>query len=149
MEAIIFCGIQATGKSTFYKARFFNTHVRISMDLLHTRHKEKCFLEMCIGLQQRFVIDNTNPALEDRARYILPAQAAQYKVIGYFFQSKIQDALERNAQRTGKERIDEKGITGTRNRLVLPTFAEGFHELYFVSIAPDNTFSVTPWQNEI
>jgi len=26
MEAIIFIGIQATGKSTFFQQRFFNTH---------------------------------------------------------------------------------------------------------------------------
>ncbi|MEL6944740.1 MAG: ATP-binding protein, partial [Bacteroidota bacterium] len=36
MQAILFIGIQASGKSTFYKERFFNTHVRISMDLLNT-----------------------------------------------------------------------------------------------------------------
>lgn len=71
MEALIFCGIQATGKSTFYKERFFNSHVRISMDLLNTRHKEKRFLDMCIELQQRFVVDNTNPTIADRQRYIL------------------------------------------------------------------------------
>jgi predicted kinase len=145
MEALIFCGIQATGKSTFYKERFFNSHVRLSMDLLNTRHKEKRFLDMCIELQQRFVVDNTNPTIEDRQRYILPAREAKYKIIGYFFQSKIQDALQRNEQRVGKDRIDEKGITGTRNRLVLPTLAEGFDELYFVQITPENTFSVTAW----
>lgn len=149
MEALIFCGIQATGKSTFYKERFFNSHVRISMDLLNTRHKEKRFLDMCIELQQRFVVDNTNPTIADRQRYILPAREAKYKVIGYFFQSKIQEALQRNEQRVGKERIDEKGITGTRNRLVLPTFAEGFDELYFVCITLENTFSITAWQHEI
>ncbi|MBN1315005.1 MAG: hypothetical protein JXA42_06040 [Anaerolineales bacterium] len=38
MQAVIFIGIQATGKSTFFKERFFNTHVRISLDLLKTRN---------------------------------------------------------------------------------------------------------------
>lgn len=28
MEAIIFVGIQGAGKSTFYRDRFFNTHIR-------------------------------------------------------------------------------------------------------------------------
>lgn len=35
MEGILFIGIQASGKSTFYKERFFNSHLRISLDLLH------------------------------------------------------------------------------------------------------------------
>lgn len=30
MEAIIFIGVQATGKSTFYKNKFFTTYIRIN-----------------------------------------------------------------------------------------------------------------------
>jgi hypothetical protein len=39
MEAIIFIGVQATGKSSYFRDRFFGTHVRISLDLLKTRHR--------------------------------------------------------------------------------------------------------------
>jgi hypothetical protein len=60
MEAIIFCGIQASGKSTFFKEYFFKTHIRISLDLLGTRHKENIFLQTCFAARQRFVVDNTN-----------------------------------------------------------------------------------------
>ena len=48
MEAIVFVGIQASGKSTFYRERFFATHVRISLDLLRTRHREGRFLQTCL-----------------------------------------------------------------------------------------------------
>ena len=34
MEAVIFIGLQASGKSTFYRQRFFRTHVRTNMDML-------------------------------------------------------------------------------------------------------------------
>jgi predicted kinase len=61
MEAVIFCGIQGAGKSTFFKKHFFQTHVRISLDLLRTRHREKVFLTACLESGQRFVVDNTNP----------------------------------------------------------------------------------------
>ena len=156
MELLLFCGIQATGKSTFYKNYFFNTHVRISLDLLNTRKKEDRFLQTCFDLQQRIVIDNTNPAQADRAKYIQLAQANQYKIIGYFFQSRIKESIERNAQRNGKEKINEKGIIATSNKLEIPTFSEGFNELYFVRFdnnnAPNNSvspFLITPWQNEI
>ncbi|MFN8578481.1 MAG: hypothetical protein U0354_16755 [Candidatus Sericytochromatia bacterium] len=39
MEAIVFIGAQGSGKSTFYKDKFFNTHMRISLDLLNTSEK--------------------------------------------------------------------------------------------------------------
>ena len=68
MQAIIFIGIQATGKSTFYKTNFFNSHIRLSMDLLNTRNKENRFLETCFHTQARFVVDNTNPTSEERKK---------------------------------------------------------------------------------
>lgn len=148
MEAIIFCGIQATGKSTFYKERFFNSHVRVSMDLLKTRHREDRILEVCVKTQMPFVADNTNPTKAERAKYIELAKMNRYKVIGYFFQSRINEAIERNNQRLGKEVIPERGIRGTFARLELPSFVEGFDELYFVSLE-NNTFTITHWQDEI
>ena len=35
MEAVIFVGVQASGKTTFYKEQLFRSHVRISLDLLN------------------------------------------------------------------------------------------------------------------
>ncbi len=148
MEAILFIGIQATGKSSFYKEHFFNTHVRISLDLLRTRHREQLFLEVCLTSQQAFVIDNTNPQKTDRAKYIQAAQQRKYKVIGYYFQSKIADALQRNSKRTGKAKIEEIGIKGTFHKLEQPSFDEGFDELYYVELL-ENTFLIKPWSNEI
>jgi predicted kinase len=76
MEAVIFVGIQASGKSTFYLQRFFETHVRINLDMLRTRHREQVLIEACVAGKQSFVIDNTNATREQRARYIAPARAA-------------------------------------------------------------------------
>ncbi|HEX8658743.1 MAG TPA: AAA family ATPase [Hymenobacter sp.] len=146
MQAIIFCGIQATGKSTFYRQRFFNSHIRISMDLLRTRHREQRMLALCLDTQARFVVDNTNPTAADRQRYIGPARQAGYRVVGYFFQSATQAALARNRTRSPDEQVPDRGIFGTRARLELPTYAEGFDELHHVRIAPDGTFVVEPWQ---
>ncbi len=148
MEAIIFCGIQATGKTTFFKERFFKTHIRISLDLLNTRNKELRFIETCINTSQSFVVDNTNPSLEERAKYITIAKANKFKVIGYYFQSKLVEAIVRNNQRSGKEKIPEIGIKGTFKKLSLPTFNEGFDELYYVT-AENNEFTIKPWSDEI
>jgi predicted kinase len=70
VEAVVFIGVQASGKSSFYRERFFDTHLRINLDMLKTRHRERMLLRACIEAGQSFVVDNTNPSVEERARYI-------------------------------------------------------------------------------
>jgi predicted kinase len=148
MEAVIFCGIQATGKTSFYMERLFKTHLRISLDQLNTRNKELRFIETCISTFQPFVIDNTNPSKEERYKYIKVAKDNKFRVIGYYFSSKLSDALERNSKRTGKERVPDIGIKGTFKKLEIPNIDEGFDELYYVIIDND-TFIIKNWSNEI
>ena len=148
MEGIIFIGIQATGKSTFYKNNFFNTHVRISLDLLNTRNREFQILDKCLELQQRVVIDNTNPTSIEREKYIDKFFKSKYKIIGYYFQSKIEESLDRNRGRIGKDKISEIGILSTHKKMELPTQNEGFDELYYVELI-NNNFFVKKWDNEI
>ena len=142
MEAIIFCGIQASGKTSFYLERFLHTHVRISLDLFNTRRKELLFLETCLSLQQRFVVDNTNPTRKDRSIYILRAKERRFKVTGYYFQSVVADCIKRNAGRTGKAKIPVPGIYSTKKKLEEPSFDEGFDILYKVMLE-DGVFNVS------
>lgn len=148
MEAILFCGIQATGKSTFYIERFFKTHVRISMDLLKTRYRENLFMDACVKTQQAFVIDNTNPTKAEREKYIQVAKQYNYKIIGYYFSSNLTEALARNASRLGKDYIPEVGVKGTYKKLQLPSREEGFDALYFVELTA-NGFEIKEWTDEI
>ena len=141
MEAVILIGIQASGKSTFHAERFNRTHVRINLDMLKTRHLEMRFLQTCLETQQSFVVDNTNVSAADRARYIAPARAAGFRVIGYFFHADVSDAIRRNDSRAGKACVPEAGIRGTHARLVPPTMAEGFDDLFDVTIV-DGRFVV-------
>jgi predicted kinase len=149
MQAIIFIGIQATGKTTFYNDRFFNTHVRISLDQLKTRHREREFLATCLRTRQSFVVDNTNPTIEDRKRYIDMVKDAEYEIIGYYFESKVQAAVARNDQRTAKQRIPVKGVLSTYHKLQMPSYKEGFDRLYYVRVVEGGTFNVEEWKDEI
>jgi len=149
MQLIVFCGIQATGKSTFYQQRFFHSHVRISLDLLRTRHRERRLLQVCLETQMRCVIDNTNPTRAERAVYIEAGRAAGFEIVGYFFQSIATDALQRNRERPLERQVPDKGIRATRNRLELPVRAEGFDRLYFVGAIGNQQFTVNEWQDEI
>ncbi len=145
MEAVIFVGTQATGKSTFYWERFFRTHVRISLDMLRTRHREKRLLETCLDIRQPFVVDNTNPTAEDRRKYIDAARKAGFKVLGFYFQSKIDDCVRRNLDRPEFDQIPERGVRGTHARLELPEITEGFEQIHYVRIDPVGGFLVEDW----
>jgi predicted kinase len=149
MEAVIFVGVQASGKSSFYKERFFRTHVRLSLDMLRTRHRERVLLQACLDAKQPFVVDNTNPRPADRARYVAPARAAGFRVVGYYFQSAVADAIRRNQERPEPECIPVKGLVGTYKALQLPTLAEGFDALYYVTLTPDYGFSVQDWTDAV
>ncbi len=145
MEAVILIGIQASGKSTFYRQRFEDTHVRINLDMLKTRHREHILVEACIAAKQPFVVDNTNVTVSDRARYIALAKAAKFRVIGYYFQSPLRDSFLRNRQRATRKVIPEKGIAATYRRLQLPSFAEGFDKIYNVTLSAPDVFTVQEW----
>jgi predicted kinase len=148
VEAVLLCGIQATGKSTFCRERFFASHVRLNLDMLRTRRREDILLRACIGSGQAFVVDNTNPSRAERARYIAAAKPAGFRVIGFYFESRVSDAIERNARRSPPEQIPERGIKGASARLELPSRAEGFDELYYVRLTREG-FHVEEWRDEV
>lgn len=129
---VILMGLQGSGKSTFYKLHLANDFVRVNLDTLKTRYQEKLLIEECLNLQKSFAVDNTNPTRADRERYILSAKELGYRVVGYFMESKIKDCMQRNALREGIARVPEKAIAATSNKLEIPSYDEGFDELYFV-----------------
>ena len=143
-QAIIFIGIQASGKSTFYDRLLNNeTYTHISLDIIHTRNNEDQLLKECLLEGRAFVVDNTNPEISVRAKYIQRAHEYDYHVIGIFFQSIVRDCIRRNEARGLK--VPSKAIACTSNCLQLPSLAEGFDELYFVRIV-DNNFEITKWR---
>lgn len=129
---VIMIGIQGSGKSTFYHKYLADSYVRVNLDTLKTRHQEELLISECIKDGKSFAIDNTNPTRADRQRYIPLAQYAGYKVIGYFMESKLKTCIERNNQRTGTARIPTTAIAATSNKLQMPSYDEGFDEIYFV-----------------
>lgn len=137
---VLFTGIQASGKSTFYRDYFFNTHVRINLDMLRTRHRESILFRACLESKTNCVIDNTNPAIRDRERYIVPAKMKKFEIIGYYFYSDLESALKRNRQR--EKVIPDIGLYATSKKLQVPSLSEGFDRLYEVWITENKGFAV-------
>jgi predicted kinase len=148
VEAVIFVGLQGAGKSTFYRERFLNTHVRLNLDLLKTRHRERRLLRACVEALQPFVVDNTNPTRSERQVYIQAAKGADFRLIGYYFQSRVVDCQRRNEQRPADQIVPFRGLVGTAGRMELPSWDEGFDELHYVRIDGLGGFVIEGWRDE-
>jgi predicted kinase len=149
VEAVVFVGLQGAGKSTFYKGRYFATHVRVNLDMLKTRHRERRLMEVCIETRQPFVVDNTNPTRAERAVYVQAAKAAGFRVVGCYFQSRVEDCQRRNIAREAARQVPLKGLLGTAARLERPAWDEGFDELFYVRVADGGGFVTEGWQDEV
>jgi predicted kinase len=126
-EAVVLCGVQGAGKTTFYRQRYGDTHVHVSLDELRTRGREWAVVEECLAARRSFVVDNTNPQPHDRTRYVEPARAAGFRVVACF--------------------VDARGqgmpAARTQQRFVAPQHDEGFDEVLRVGPLPGLRFSVT------
>ena len=87
-----------------------------------------------------------NASQDDRRRYIEPARAVGFKVVGYYLQSKVDDCKERNEQRIGKQAVPLKVILGAAGRLELPSYEEGFDKLFYVRVDGSGGFKVQEWK---
>ena len=122
MEAVILCGVQGSGKTTLYRDRFAATHEHVSLDVLGSRAREAALIEACLEAGRPFVVDNTNPTVADRARYIDTAREAGFKVIGYLVEGDGESV-----------HVGPATAAATRRRFVRPTPEEGFDELFHAS----------------
>jgi predicted kinase len=152
MELILFIGLQASGKSTFYRTHFATTHEHISMDLLQhnkkPRQRQLLLLEVALQAQKSAVVDNTSPTVEDRQLLIQLGHLYGATIIGYYFDANVRQCIERNKQRPGKARVPDVAIYVTAKKMVHPTYIEGFALLYNVSIGENGTFIVREWVEE-
>jgi predicted kinase len=142
MEAVILVGVQGAGKSTFYRERFSGTHARINLDELKTRGREREWFAECLREKRSFVVDNTNVKAVDRARYIDAARGAGYRVVGYFLEASLKDAIRRNKLRAGKARVPVPAIAGALKRLEPMRKDEGFDQIFMVKSLDGGKFEV-------
>lgn len=149
MELVIFIGLQASGKSTFFRQYFATTHELVSKDLMRNNknraRRQAQLIEAALRAGRSVVVDNTNPTIEERESLIQIGSTYGAEIIGYYFTSQVQQCLERNRQRQGKARVPDIAIYATIKKLVRPTFAEGFHKLFYVEMVDSLAFKVHPW----
>ena len=140
MELIIFVGVQASGKSTYYHANLAATHVHVSKDLMPgARDKDAKQMQMisaALAAGKSVVVDNTSPTPAVRAPLIALGRRFGARVIAYFFETTPKDAVARNRLREGKARVPDVVIYVTSKKLVPPSFEEGFDEVRVIAPLP-------------
>lgn len=144
---MIFVGLQASGKSTFFRERFAGTHEHVSKDLFRNNknpnRRQRQLIETALGAGKPVVVDNTHPTPEDRRPLVGLGWKYGTKVVGYHFDSTVRECVERNRWREGKAKVPEVAIYATAKKLVPPSYGEGFDELFSVRIVGDSGFRKT------
>jgi predicted kinase len=138
LELVIFIGLQASGKITFFRGRFAATHELISKDLFpnnrnrNRRQEERIGAALSAG--RPVVVDNTNPTVEDRRTLVRQGREHGAKIVGYYFESTARECIERNRLRAGKAKVPDVAIYATAKKLVPPSYSECFDELFRVRL---------------
>jgi predicted kinase len=149
METVLLIGLQASGKSSFYRERFAATHARVSKDLFPSarRPAERQARELATAWAagRSVVVDNTHATRAERAALIAAAKGVGASVVGYYFESKVEDCLRRNRARA--KPVPDVAIYSTIKRLERPRRDEGFDVLRHVRMSKEG-FEVTDWIDE-
>lgn len=148
-ELVIFIGLQAAGKTSFYRERFAETHELVSKDQFpNARNRERRQTRMlrdALGGGRSVVLDNTNPSREVRRGPIAIARELGSTVIGFYFESRLELSRERNAARPSP--VPEVALRTTASLLERPSPSEGFARLFWVALR-DQRFLVLPWDDD-
>ncbi len=147
MELVILVGLQAAGKSSLYRARFADTHILVSKDLLRNARsrqaRQMALIERALERGESVVVDNTNPGIEDRSPLIAMGRVFGARIVAYYFEARAPECLRRNALRQGHARVPNVAIYATARKLEPPRGAEGFDAVFRVRLI-DAGFEIEP-----
>jgi predicted kinase len=145
-EVAILSGLQASGKSTFYRRDLAGTHVHVSKDnwpnARHREQRQRREIAEALATGRDVAVDNTNPSPREREPLVDLAHQAGAKAVGYWFPPDPDVSLARNAERVGRARVPNVGVFSTLERLKRPSYKEGFDEIYKVRTDDQGGFTV-------
>ncbi|MBO8186176.1 ATP-binding protein [Streptomyces sp. DW4-2] len=138
-ELAVLVGLQAAGKSSFYRQHLAGDrpgsgsrgHALVSKDLFprSARNKQRRQLRLideALAAGQAVAVDNTNPSPAEWTPLIALGHAHGARVTAYWFPPDLAASLERNAAREGRARVPDVGLRATHQRLRRPSLADGF-----------------------
>jgi predicted kinase len=145
-ELVVFLGLPASGKSTFYRERFAATHELVSKDLMPNNRRrgarQRELVAAALADERSVVVDNTNTRRADRAELVALARAAGATTTLYHFTAAVGECLARNRKRSGRARVPDVALFVAAKRLEPPGDDEGFDARFEVSLLAPQGFAV-------
>jgi predicted kinase len=148
---IVMCGVPGCGKSTFAK-QFAKTHkdvkivsrdaIRFSMVksneeyFKHEKEVLKRFygdIDAALKVYEYVIADATHLSRSSRNALFRHVNTKGIFVVGLWIETPLSTCLERNAGRSGRERVPNKVIKEAFKRKASPAKEERFDEMYFIS----------------
>jgi predicted kinase len=142
MRLAILIGLQASGKTTFYRQQLAETHRHVSKDNFprarNRQRRQLALIASALADGVDVAVDNTNPAPSDWAPIVGVGREHGAHIVGYWFPPDVEVSLRRNAARDSP--VPDVGVFATLGRLRKPRLTDGFDSLYEVRA----DFTVTP-----
>lgn len=135
--AIIFIGIPASGKSTYFIDHYYETHIRVNLDMLKNRRREDIMVKACLQAKQSFVVDNTNFTRGLREKYFTLVKEFglnEFKITAVYFEPDLERSL--NWNRSRDRHVPDYVIKSMLSQLEPPTLNGGFDNIIVVQRNP-------------
>jgi len=147
VDLVVLAGLQGSGKTSFFRARFAATHAHVSRDLFPNARdpgaRQRSLVEEAARAGRSVVVDNTNARREDRAALAELARSLGMRPVLYWFPPDVRASLARNSVRSGSGRVPDVAVFATAKRLAAPEPSEGFAEAHEVRATEDGAFEVS------
>ncbi|XP_064159822.1 bifunctional polynucleotide phosphatase/kinase isoform X1 [Anguilla rostrata] len=142
-EVIVAVGFPASGKSTFFHKHIIpKGYVYVNRDTLGTWQKCVAACERALKEGHSVAVDNTNPDLESRERYVDVCRKAGVSCRCFFFTATLEQAKHNNRFRemmpsqSKHAPVNDMVFHSYKNKFVTPSVSEGFSEVLKIHFVP-------------
>ncbi|XP_077579214.1 bifunctional polynucleotide phosphatase/kinase [Stigmatopora nigra] len=143
-EIVVAVGFPASGKSTFFHTHIIpKGYVYVNRDALGSWKSCVVACEQALKEGRSVAVDNTNPDLESRKRYVDVAKAAGVSCRCFHFSATMEQAKHNNKFRemtpsdTKHMKVNDMIFQSYKKHFVAPSLSEGFDEILSIHFVPN------------
>lgn len=139
-QMIVMVGFPASGKSSYVQEHYKNSHVRVNLDTIKKRDKERTILTAILSTGVNVVIDNTNLTIEHRKRYTDMAKDYGYSVTALCIDVPAAECISIDNKRHKSEKVGTRWINALVRSYELVNEYEDFEDVIVIKPTPVTNF---------